>query len=85
MSNEKRVSIHTLTKRSDLTVQMAKGKGTESDKEKVTVAIVNVVNHRPRIATGKLLQFETFMNTHGPRFKDKFPSLNVIPTVSKTG
>ena len=55
MSNGQRVSIYTLTRRSDLTVQMAKARGTESDKEKVTVAIVNVAIRRPRIATGKLL------------------------------
>ena len=37
-------------------------KGTESDKEQVTVAVVSVANHRPspRIATGKLLQLKNF-------------------------
>ena len=41
-----------------------KGKRTESEQEKVTVAIVNVGNHRPRITTEKLLHFQNSMNSH---------------------
>ena len=104
-----------------------KGERTESEQEKVTVAIVNVANHRPMYTSEKLLHFETSMNSHlkaernieqirrngtpmkgfiglkrklpsekrsikfpyqsleGARFRDKFPSLNVIQTGSKNG
>ena len=41
-----------------------KRKAKKSDKEEVTVAIVNIANHRLRNAPGKLLQFETSRNTH---------------------
>ena len=37
----------------------AKGTSTKSDKEKVTLATVNIANHRLRNTSGKLLQFET--------------------------
>ena len=102
-----------------------KGKRTESEQEKMTVAVVNVANHRPMYTSEKLLHFETSMNSHlkaernieqirrngtpmkgfiglqrklpsedgrikfiyqileGARFRDKFPSLNVIQTGSK--
>ena len=49
MSIGKRVSIQTTHKRRiDLPVQEEKGKGKESEKEKVTVAILNIANHRSR-------------------------------------
>ena len=41
-----------------------KGKGKKSEKEQVTGAIVDIANHRRRNTSGKLLQFETSMNTH---------------------
>ena len=46
------------------TITQWKHEGNESKKEKVRVAIVNIANHWPRISSGKLLQFETSMNTH---------------------
>ena len=45
------------------------GKGKESKKKRVTVAIVYFANHRPRTTSGKLLQFETSMNTYLQRRK----------------
>ena len=39
-------------------------KAKESDKGEVTVAIVNVANHRPRNTSGKLLQFVISRNSH---------------------
>ena len=36
----------------------------ESEQEKVTVAIVNIAYHRPRITSEKLLHFQNSMNSH---------------------
>ena len=55
--------IHS-QKKNRSTITQWKIKGNESEKEKVTVAIVNIANHWPRTSSGKLLQFETSMNTH---------------------
>ena len=41
-----------------------KGKAKGSDNRNVTVAIVNISNHRLRNTSGKLLQLETSQNTH---------------------
>ena len=41
-----------------------KAKEKESDKEKVTVAMVKIANHRLRDMSGKLLTLETSTNTH---------------------
>ena len=41
-----------------------KGKGKESEQEKLTVAIVNSANYRPMTTSQKLLQFEPAMNSH---------------------
>ena len=114
-------------RRIDLTVQRKSAKITESEQEKVTVAIVNIANHRPRYISEKLLHFQNSMNSHltaernfeqlkrsrtlvkgilalkrklpsekgsikhssqsleRARFRDTFPSLNVIQTGSKNG
>ena len=41
-----------------------KGNGTESEQEKVTIAIVNTADHRQRITSEKLLHFQNSMNSH---------------------
>ena len=41
-----------------------KGKGNESEKEKLTVAIVNIANHRVTEMSRKLLQYKASMGTH---------------------
>ena len=41
-----------------------KGKTIDSDKRQASVAVVNIGNHRSRIISGKLLQFETARNAH---------------------
>ena len=46
------------------TSPQGKRKVKESEQEKVTVAIVNVANHRPRTTPEKLLQLETSKNSH---------------------
>ena len=51
-------------RRTDLPVQLEKGQGKESEQETVTVAVVNISNHRPRTTSEKLLQFETSTTSH---------------------
>ena len=53
------------TRRSDLQSPLRKKKEKRKSptKEKVTVAIATVANHRPRNTSGKLLHFETSNNT----------------------
>ena len=51
-------------RRIDLPAQKVKGKGKVSEQEKVTVAIVNIADHRPRTTSEMLLQFGTCMNSH---------------------
>ena len=48
MSNWKGLSIHTLTKEESIYQAIRKGKVKDFEQEKVTVAIVNIANHRPR-------------------------------------
>ena len=64
MSNGEGLSVHPLTQEESIYKPKRKGKGEESRKEKVTVAIVNIANHRLRETLRKLLQLETSMNTH---------------------
>ena len=61
-------------KRSTCRPRKERGKAKESDKEKVTVAIVNIANHRPRNTSGKLLHFETSRNCH-----DDFAQVRFLP------
>ena len=55
--------IHS-QKKNRSTSPIGKVQGKESEKEKVTVALVNVANHRLWNTSGKLLQIETSRNTH---------------------
>ena len=56
--------IHSLEEKPTHHSTSAKHEGNEAEKEKVTVAIVNIANHWPRTSSGKLLQSEASMNTH---------------------
>ena len=55
---------HPSAKKDRSTSPTGKGQGKESEQEKVTVAVVNIANHRPRTTSEKLLQFETSMTSH---------------------
>ena len=47
MSNGKRLSVHTLTKEDSIYQSKRKRKGKDSEKEKITVAIVNICKSQP--------------------------------------
>ena len=51
-------------KRSTSPARRERGNAKDSDKGKVTVAIVNIPKHRPWNTSGKLLQLETSRNSH---------------------
>ena len=55
---------HPSAKKDRSTSPKGKGQGKKSEQEKVTLASVNIANHRPRTTSEKLLQFETSMNSH---------------------
>ena len=61
---ERIVRSSTHQRRIDVPVQKEMVKDQNPNKEKVTVAILNIANRRPRDTSGKLLQFETSQNAH---------------------
>ena len=66
MSNGKRLPIHPVAKErsSYPSRRKEKVKAKESDKGKVTVAIVNIANHRLENGSWKFMHVETSRNTH---------------------